>query len=102
MLDHFSLVAIRRRALARCFAIALVVLTVVPVTAPFATFDLSGIIGETALHVDAGEGKLVQEVVDPAFAGPSIAPSMDSAWRHVARPANPSGPPQIQPLVLRI
>jgi hypothetical protein len=101
-MDRPSLARVRRSVLARVFAIALVVLTVIPVTAPFAAFDLAGIIGETTTHLDAAEGKLVQQALDPFSAGPPVSPWSSGLWRHHIAAAHPPAVYGSRPLVLRI
>ena len=59
-----SLRAFRRTILAKFFAASLIALIVSPITAPFSTISVAELLGETAVHVDHGSAKLVQEVID--------------------------------------
>jgi hypothetical protein len=102
MKDRLTLTAIRRHGLVRGFAIAIVVLTIVPVTAPFATLDLTGFFAESPFHADSNGTKLVQEAVDLASVAQALDPSLSTTWRAVIDLVEPTTAQRFCPLVLRI
>jgi hypothetical protein len=96
------MVSIRRSALAKFFAASLFVLVVSPLTAPFSTFDLAEILCEPSLHVDAGDVKLIQDVIDLAGIVADISPALIDVRCPTARRTEPPDVQPLSPLVLRI
>ena len=64
MADDLSVRTVLDTSVAKFLAAAIVVLAVVPFTAPFSTFDAVEIAVEQVVHVNAPQAKAVQDLTD--------------------------------------
>jgi hypothetical protein len=67
MADGFSLRTVLGTSVAKFLAAAIVVLALVPFTAPFSTFDAVEIVAEQVVHMNAPQAKAVQGLTDALF-----------------------------------
>jgi|SRR3954469_6515044 hypothetical protein len=74
MIRVAALTMLRRQPIAKGFAIVLMILAASPLTAPFSTFDAAELLNATAVHADGAKLKIVDDLVDPAFA------DIDAVW----------------------
>jgi hypothetical protein len=56
MSRRFSVIAVRRLLIAKCFAALLIALTLTPFTAPFSTIDIAEIVGDRPLNSNIKTG----------------------------------------------
>ena len=68
MADDLSVRTVLETPVAKFLAAAIVVLAVMPFTAPFSTFDAVEIVSEHALHANAVQTKAVQDMTDVVHA----------------------------------
>jgi hypothetical protein len=64
MCDGLSVRTVLGTSIAKVLAATIVVLALVPFTAPFSTFDAVEIVAEQVVHVNAPQTKVVQDLTD--------------------------------------
>ena len=67
MIAHLSVRTVLATRLAKFMAAAIVVLAILPFTAPFSSFAAVEIVSEQILHAGASQLKTVQDTTDLAF-----------------------------------
>ena len=102
MADDLTVRTVLGTSLAKFLAAAIVVLALVPLTAPFATFDAVEIAAEQVVHANAAQTKTVQNMTDTLCLSIDTSTLMLSTAVHSAAPADCRDVLPFRVLVLRI
>jgi hypothetical protein len=102
MTDDLSVRTVLGTSVAKFLAAAIVVLALVPFTAPFSTFDSVEIVAEQAVHLNAPQTKTVQDLTDVlCIPTTACALTLDDTVQAVGLAHSTDGRP-FRVLVLRI
>ena len=102
MADDLTVRTVLGTSIAKFLAAAIVVLALVPFTAPFSTFDAVEIASEQVLHSNAVQTKAVQGMTDVLSLPTTACTLMFSTAVHSAAPADSTDVLPFRVLVLRI
>jgi hypothetical protein len=102
MADDLTVRTVLGTSIAKLLAAAIVVLALVPCTAPFSTFDAVEIAAEQTLHANAVQTKTVQDMTDVLCLSIHTSTLMLSTAVHSAALADCTNVLPFRVLVLRI
>jgi hypothetical protein len=95
--------AVRQMMIAKCSALFLVLLIILPFTPPFSTCGLSDLLGEVAAdHGPTSAGKVLQDSAPAIGVARAIVPVFRTASIHIATIATIVVPGEIRPSALRL